>query len=203
MTEPSENRQSAFAKALAELRAGRIEEARVLCDQILRSAPQDPAAHQLAATIALRRGRVDDALRSATSSLELRPDHAPTLIVAARAARAAGDIAQARLWLERAGRLAPDRPEPAFLSCVTLIESGDAKARSALEDMLLRFPNFVDGWRELANALRKEGRSEMAVLAFARAAEICSGSLRSRAVGGGSANSRPPPGGDRQFSTGA
>jgi uncharacterized protein HemY len=118
-----------------------------LCRRILEAAPQDPAAHQLGATIALRRGRVDDALRSATLSLELRPDHAPTLIVAARAARAAGDIAQARLWLERASRLAPDRPEPAFLSCVTLVESGDAKARSALEDMLLRFPNFVDGWR--------------------------------------------------------
>ena len=85
-----------------------------LCEGILRSAPRDPAAHQLAATVALRRGRLEDAARSANSSLELRPDHVPTLIVAARAARAAGDIAQARLWLERAGRLAPDRPEPLF-----------------------------------------------------------------------------------------
>ena len=67
--------------------------------------------------------------------------------------------------------MAPDRPEPAFLACVTLIESGDEKARSVLEDLLLRFPNFVDGWREIGEALRKAGQPKTAVLAFARAAE--------------------------------
>jgi uncharacterized membrane-anchored protein len=67
----------------------------------------------------------------------LRPDHSPTLVVAARVARAAGDLAQARSWSETAARLAPDRPEAAFLSCVTLIESGDEKARSDLEDLLM------------------------------------------------------------------
>ena len=106
-----------------------------------------------------------------TPACSLRPDHSPTLIVAARVARAAGDLAQARTWLERAARLAPDRPEPAFLACVTLIESGDEKARSVLEDLLLRFPNFVDGWREIGKALRKAGQLKTAVLAFARAAE--------------------------------
>ena len=170
MTKPRENRQSAFEKALAELRAGRLERAEVLCDGILESAPRDPAAHQLAATIALRRGRLDDAARWANSSLALRPDRSPTAMVAARVARAAGDMARAQLWLERAGRLAPDRPEPAFLTCVTLIKSGDVKARQVLEDLLLRFPNFVDGWREIGEALRKAGKPETAVLAFARAA---------------------------------
>jgi tetratricopeptide (TPR) repeat protein len=93
------------------------------------------------------------------------------LIVAARVARAAGDFAQARMWLDRAGRLAAGRPEPAFLTCVTLIESRDGKALSVLEDLLLRFPNFVDGWREIGEALRKTGQVEASVLAFARAAE--------------------------------
>ncbi len=156
---------------MAELRAGRIDRAAVACDRILDASPQDPAAHQLAATIALRRGRFEDAARWANSSLSLRPDHVPTLIVAARAARAAGDLAQARMVLERACRLAPDRPEPAFLSCVALIESSDEKARSVLEDLLMRFPNFVEGWREIAEALRKAGHPKTAVLAFVRAAE--------------------------------
>jgi tetratricopeptide (TPR) repeat protein len=171
MTEPQASRQSAFENALAELRAGRIETAQVLCDRILESAPQDAAAHQLAATIALRRGRLEDAARWARSSLSLRPDHPPTLILAARVARAAGDFGQAGIWFERAGRLAPDRPESPFLTCVTLIESGDGKARSVLEDLLVRFPNFVEGWREIGEALRKAGETETAVVAFARAAE--------------------------------
>ena len=171
MTEPRASRQSAFENALTELRAGRIERAEALCNWILESTPQDPAAHQLATTIALRRGRVDEAARWANSSLSLRPDHSPTLIIAARVARAAGDFAQARMWLNRAGRLAPDRPEPAFLTCVMLIEAGDREARTVLEDLFVRFPNFVDGWREIAEALRKLGHTETAVLAFARAAE--------------------------------
>jgi tetratricopeptide (TPR) repeat protein len=54
---------------------------------------------------------------------------------------------------------------------VTLIESGDGKARSVLEDLRLRFPNFVDGWREIGEALRKAGQLKSAVLAFARAAD--------------------------------
>src|SRR3984957_18868284 len=153
MTKPRANRQSAFENALAELRAGRIESAAIACDRILETTPQDPAAHQLAATIALRRGRFEDAARWANSSLSLRPDHSPTLIVAARVARAAGDLAQARTWLERAARLAPDRPEPAFLTCMALIELGSENAQSVLEDLLLRFPNFVDGWREMGEAL--------------------------------------------------
>jgi predicted Zn-dependent protease len=99
MTEPRANRQSLFESALAELRVGRIDSAEVLCDRILESAPREPAAHQLAATIALRRGRLEDPARWVNSSLSLRPDHSPTLIVAARVARAAGDLAQARmLW---------------------------------------------------------------------------------------------------------
>ena len=173
MTEPRASRHSAFESALAELRAGRIERAEVLCDRILHSAPQDPAAHQLAATIAFRRGRLGGAARWASSSLSLRPDHLPTLIIAARVARASGDFAQARVWLDRASRLDPDRKELAFLTCLTLIESGDGKARSVSEDLLLRFPNFVDGWREIGEALRKAGHLETAVLALARAAESC------------------------------
>ena len=105
MTEPQASRQFAFENALAELRAGRIERAEVLCERILDSAPQDPAAHQLAATIALRSGRLDEAARWAKSSLTLRPDHAPTLIVAARVARAQGDLRQAGIWSERASQL--------------------------------------------------------------------------------------------------
>jgi tetratricopeptide (TPR) repeat protein len=91
--------------------------------------------------------------------------------MAARVARRAGDLAHAKTWLDRARRVAPNRPEPAFLACVTLIESGDEKARSVLEDLLIRFPNFVEGWREIGEALHKAGHPKTALLAFARAAE--------------------------------
>ena len=171
MTEPKASRRAAFENALAELRAGRIESAAGLCEGILERAPRDPAAHQLAATVALQRGRLEDAARWANSSLSLRPGHVPTLIVAARAACAAGDFAQAQLWLERARRLAPDRPEAAFLACATLVESGGGNVGPVLEDLKLRFPSFADGWREIGKALQKGGDAKTAVVALARAAE--------------------------------
>jgi tetratricopeptide (TPR) repeat protein len=149
----------------------------------LDSAPHDPAAHQLAATIALQRGRFDDAARWVNSSLSLRPDHVPTLIVAARTARAAGDYAQARIWLERARHLASDRPEPAFLACATFIESGDRNVRPVLEDLKLRFPNFADGWREIGKALQKAGDPKTAVVALACAAESSADPMDSARLG--------------------
>ena len=170
MTEPRANRQSLFENALAELRAGRIERAEVLCDRILTSAPRDPAAHQLAATIALRRGRLDDAARWANSSLDLRPDHSPTLVVAARVARAAGNIAPARMWLDRrplgprsAGACFPDLRDAHRVRAM-------GKPGQFSKTSCSVFQTSSTGG-EIGEALRKSGHPETAVLAFARAAE--------------------------------
>jgi tetratricopeptide (TPR) repeat protein len=171
MREPAHSGQDALAGALAELRAGRIDEAEALCRALHASSPQDPALHQLAATIALQRGDADAALRWARSGLALRPDHAPALIVAGRAARAAGDLTQAARWFRRAIELAPDRPEPAFLACVVLLERGDAEARPLLERLLRQFPDDANGWGEIGGALRKAGQLEAAAVALARAAK--------------------------------
>jgi len=169
VSEPTDNQRAALASALAALRAGRLDKAEELCDRLYASTPDDPAVHQLAATIALRRERVEEAARWARSSLALRPDHAPALIVAGRIARAANDLAQATAYFRRASQLSPDRPEPAFLTCIILLERGDAEARSMLEELLRRFPDDVDGWRALGGALHKAGQLEAAAVAFARA----------------------------------
>jgi tetratricopeptide (TPR) repeat protein len=120
--------------------------------------------------IALQRGRAEDAIRWARSCLALRPDHAPSLVVAGRAARASGDLAQAAKWFARASELSPNRPEPAFLACVALLERGDAEALSMLERLLQQFPDYADGWSEIGSTLRDAGRLEAAAVALARAA---------------------------------
>jgi tetratricopeptide (TPR) repeat protein len=158
-----------LASALAALRAGRLEEAEEIGDRLCASTPDDPAAHQLAATIALWRGRLADAARWAHSCLALRPDHAPALIVAGRIARAANDLAQATAYFRRASQLSPDRAEPAFLTCVVLLEQGDAQARSMLDDLLRRFRGDAEGWREIGGALQRAGQFAGAALAFRRA----------------------------------
>ena len=176
MTEPRASRQSAFENALAELRAGRIERAEVLCGRILRSAPQDPAAHQLAATIALRGGRLDEAARWAKSSLVSAPrSRADPHRRGARGARGGRSCAGARPGPRAAARLTPDRPEAAFLTCVTLDRVGRRKSAVAfLKTCCCVFRTLSTVGARSAEALRKAGQPETAVLALARAAESSS-----------------------------
>jgi tetratricopeptide (TPR) repeat protein len=174
MTEATDKRAQALGFALAELRAGRVDSAESVCGQLLAFAPNDPAVHQLAATIALQQGKLEDAKRWADSSLALRADHSPTLVVAGRIARLAGRMAEAAGLLQRAALLSPDRPEPAFLACLALLEVGDAETRDAIGGLLQRFPDYSQGWLEIGEALDKAGQSRAAALAFARAVQSSS-----------------------------
>ena len=107
---------------------------------------------------------------------ELQPEPAPRSLAdvdlgGARGARDGRPCASANVVGER-GAFGARSAGACLSGCMTLIESSDEKARSVLEDLLLRFPNFVDGWREIAEVLRKAGHPKTAVLAFARAAEF-------------------------------
>ena len=171
MVEPDRDPSALVASALSALRTGHLLKAEAICDELLASAPQEPAAHQLAATIALQRGRFEDALRWACSCLALRPDHSPAQILAGRAARGAGDLQQSAVWFQRASDLAPNRPEAAFLHCIALLDQRDASALALLERLLQDFPDYAAGWSEVGATLRKLGQLEGAAVAFARAAK--------------------------------
>lgn len=158
-------------RALAELRDGRLDNAEALCLKLLDAAPRDPAAHQLAATLALQRARYEDADRWARSCLDLRAGHAPAMLIAGRAARATGDFARAMDWFRKAGALSPDRSEPLFQLCITQLECDDPAAQATLAQLVQQFPGEADGWRQIGLALSKAGRLEAAAAAFARAAE--------------------------------
>jgi len=159
-----------LTQALAALRAGRLEDAERLSVKLLEAAPHDPAAHLLAANVALQRARYGDADRWARSCLALRADHAPAMLIAGSAARATGDFAKAIDWFGRAARLSPDRPEPFFQLCVTQLAGGDPAAQSTLEVLLQRFPADAEGWREIGLVLSNAKQMEAAATAFERAA---------------------------------
>jgi tetratricopeptide (TPR) repeat protein len=163
-------RGAALAAALAKLRQGDIAAADAACRRLLQGAPRDPALHQLAAAIALRRGDAGEAARWAGSSLELRPAHPPTLLLAGRAARMAGERRPALGFFRDAARLAPERGEAAFLICITLLELGDGEAQAMLEHLLERFPDDAEGWSALGAALHQADQLPAALIAFTRAA---------------------------------
>ncbi len=169
MENPEGNLRDSLAAALKELGEGRIDNAERMSIDLLRSRPDDFAAHQLAATVAMRRERYSEAERWCRSVLALRPGHAPAMLVAGRAARALGHLERARDWFGRANQAAPDRPEPAFLLCVTQLECGDPAAQESLARVMTKFPHDSRGWSQIGAALRTANQLEAAALAFARA----------------------------------
>jgi cytochrome c-type biogenesis protein CcmH/NrfG len=110
-------------------------------------------------------------LRSARASLARRPDHVPTLILAGRAARLGGELAEAVTCLRRAVGLEPGRAEAAFLLCVTLLEQGEREANAMLQDLLERFPNDAIGWHMLGDSLCAMHKPDAALSAYARAVQ--------------------------------
>jgi len=164
-------RAEAINAALAALREGRIEQAGTLARALIDDAPDDPAAHQLVATVAWQRGDHAEALRWARSCLALQARHAPALLLAGRAARATDHLDLALRFFREAAQCAPERADAAFMTCIALLELGDPEANGALHDLLRRFPKDAEGWHNIGLTLHRAGKFEAALVAFARAAE--------------------------------
>jgi tetratricopeptide (TPR) repeat protein len=162
--------QATLAAALDALRNGDLAGATTISRRLLDATPRDPAVLQLAAAIDLQQGDAAAAARWAAASLALRPDHAPTLLIAGRAARASGRLTQALDVVRRAVLLAPAKAEAAFLLCILLLESGDGAAQTVLARLLEQFPDDAAGWRELGIFLQQAKQWEAALIAFTRAA---------------------------------
>jgi tetratricopeptide (TPR) repeat protein len=171
-TDNQRRRAEAISAALTALRDGHIEQAGTLAQALVNDAPDDPATHQLVATVAWQRGDHGETLHWAQSCLALQAGHAPALLLAGRAARAAGDPDRALQFFREAAQFAPERADAAFMICISLLERGDPKANDALHDLLRRFPNNAEGWHEIGLTLHRANKFEAALVAFARAAEL-------------------------------
>jgi tetratricopeptide (TPR) repeat protein len=169
--EDQRRRADVIGASLAALREGRIEQAGTLAEALINEAPDDPAAHQLVATVAWQRGDHAETLRWAQSCLALQARHAPALLLAGRAARAAGDLDGALRFFREAAQCAPERADAAFMMCIALLERSDPKANDALHNLLRRFPHDAEGWYEIGVTLHRACKFEAALVAFTRRAE--------------------------------
>ncbi|MBS0561504.1 MAG: tetratricopeptide repeat protein [Proteobacteria bacterium] len=152
--------------ALDLLNAGRLDDAAATAARLRAAAPGDPAVIQLDAAVALRRNEPARALESARASLRRRPGHPPTLLLAARAAWAAGDENTAMAALREAAKTAPDLPEPAFLLCEWQAARDAAPLPAMLAALAARFPRQGAAWLGLGRALLRGGRAGPALAAF-------------------------------------
>jgi tetratricopeptide (TPR) repeat protein len=159
-----------LSRALAALRENRLGDAEDLSRELLRISPRDPAAHQLAATVALQQGAHVEAGVWARSCLALRPNHAPAMMIAGSAGLASGDVTSAKTLFRRASELSADDPKPLFQLGLAQIESSDSQAAATIAELTQRFPAEASGWRDIGLALMRADDLDAAEAAFGRAA---------------------------------
>jgi tetratricopeptide (TPR) repeat protein len=177
-TDQSAQRENLIAAALAGLRSGDLRQADKSLRQLLAELPDDPAAHQVAAVVALAKNDHPTARKHTSISLQARPGHVPTLLIAGRAARLAGDLTEADRHFTTALQLEPQRSEAAFLTCVTRLERGDPSARHMLDHLISHFPEDADGWFEIGISLQRAEKLDGALSAFDRAHRRADSHLR-------------------------
>lgn len=170
MTNTGTTIEELLALAIGHVNAGQRERARALCEHAMASFAPHPAVHQLLALLDLQQGDVATSRQHAAVSLALRPDHVPTLALAADAARAAGDLPAALHTLERAVALAPERIEAWFQLALVRQDVHDLKgAAQALHEVLRLDPERADAQVNLGIVLQESGRMNEAMRAYGRA----------------------------------
>jgi len=159
-----------LALAIGHVNAGQRERARALCAHALVAFAPHPAVHQLLALLDLQQGDVVQSRQHAAVSLVLRPDHVPTLAVAADAARAANDLPAALHTLERVVALAPGHIEAWFQLALLRQDANDlVGAAQALHEVMRLDPERADAMVNLGIVLQESGHMDDAMRAYGRA----------------------------------
>jgi tetratricopeptide (TPR) repeat protein len=112
---------------------------------------------QLQGEILFRQAALGPARAAARQSLEVRPLHVPTLMLAARVELAAGNPHAAIAPLREALQAEPVRHEAGFLLCQALAAAGDAGLTAAMQALARQAPDQRKSWLALGLKLREAG----------------------------------------------
>lgn len=159
--------------AITKLRSGNLRGADDDCTSLLTAVPRHPGVHQLLAVVAQYRNDLPQARKHIDISLQERPTHVATLLLAGRLARDADDLSAAVSYFRRAAGLAPDAGEPAFLlgsAHLALSEIDDAV--HALQIARKLDPRSKEIAFNLGAALQKKNLLADACVAFEHAVSL-------------------------------
>ncbi len=122
---------------------------------------------------ALKRGDTAAADTLLDELLVTVPSHGPALVMKARLARQAGDMALAQRLLVHASETVGDHPQWFSESGYLALATGDAHAAiNSFEALVAKVPEFADAHFNLAHAYRANHRLESAIVSFERALEL-------------------------------
>lgn len=156
--------------------AGRIEEARGLCHQILALEPRHPGALNLGGMINCQSGNVREGIRQLKSALAERPDFVEAQNNLGNAFKALGRFEEAEKAYRQALEINPDYADAHYNLGVLLELAG---RRTEAEDAYRRAvelrPDFAAAHLALGNVAKSLGRLDEAVAAYRRAVALGAG----------------------------
>lgn len=146
--------RAALARASALAQAGRLEAAEQQLRQAFGVAPKDPVALHLSGLIALRRGRLSQAIKRLGKAVATAPDPAARTNLGIALAEA-GRLDEAVAELRRAAQGdAPHPPALCNLGVAYLRQNRRAEAVAALRRAVTLQPDYTRAWLELGVALQ-------------------------------------------------
>jgi tetratricopeptide (TPR) repeat protein len=158
-------------RATAAFNAGRVDEARQLCEQGLIRLPGEPMLGHLLAAVLFSKGELQSARGHLATSLARRPDNAAAHLLAARIARTVRDFDGALSHLDRAIAIAPQR-EIFLEKARTLDQAGlQPQARQAWRAILDVIPENIEAAARLGRLAWEDGDHATAVSLLERAAQ--------------------------------
>jgi len=162
--------ESALRTARSSYQAGRLDEARALCLQVLQWRPRQPQALHLLGIVAAQTGDAEGAVRLFGEVLLLDPQNAAAHNNRGNALRALGRHEAAVASYDRAIALRPDHAAAHFESGRTLVELRRCEAAIASLDRAIALNSGHPGaWYVRGNALYSLGRFEAALASYDRA----------------------------------
>jgi cytochrome c-type biogenesis protein CcmH/NrfG len=162
--------EAGLAQTIALLNAGQNEEAEALCNSLLSLHPQNAALNQLAAVVRAGRQRWSEARAHIQRSLASRPQHLPSLQIAARIAREMSDAPGLRDALAQIARLQPHSAAAWFALSLAFHDTRDTAAeQEALERVLALEPAHVEALVNLGIVRQERGDLGGAMHCYGRA----------------------------------
>lgn len=159
--------------ALDSQRAGRLAEAAVAYQQLLREQPQHATAHHNLALLLLQQNRLDAALAHMREAARLQPNSLEIQNNLGGLWEHAGRWNEAIQAYQQAAVLAPESPVPYCNLGEALCKVGrNAEALVALRAAATLDPELPEAWRALGSALLDAKQPQAAVAAFQRTVKL-------------------------------
>jgi predicted O-linked N-acetylglucosamine transferase (SPINDLY family) len=162
-----------LARAIEAFRAGKLADAKALCETIRPGAPEAIESWHLLSVIAAGQGDFDGAVAAGRRVLDRKPDHAEAQRNLGALLARLGRLAEALPLLERAVAQHPDAPDGLLNLASALRELGrPGDALAAVDRVLRRQGDHADGWRQRGIVLSQLDRKPEAILAFERSLQL-------------------------------